>query len=96
MLFLKDNGQGIPRPVDVDLERIMKTSRLIGMAPLDPKARGAIDRRIVIQKDEKRDGTLVGANIVPRTNGDDVIQDQRDIRDVFGEENTARSTQRAP
>ncbi len=82
MLFMKDNGQGIPNPVDVDLARLTRSSRLVTMAPLPPNAQGAIDRRIVIQTDEKKDGTLVGANVVPRTRGDQALQDQRNVRDI--------------
>lgn len=82
MLFLKDNGQGIPNPVDIDLARLMRSSRLVSLAPLDPTALGAIDRRIAIQTREKKDGTLVGANVVPRTRGDQALQDQRNIRDI--------------
>lgn len=82
MLFMKDNGKGVPNPVDIDLARTMRTSHLVRMSPLDPKALGAIEKRIVIQKDEKNRGVLVGVNVVPRTRADQVMENNRTTRDI--------------
>ena len=82
MLFMKDNGKGVPNPVNIDLARTMRTSQLVLMSPLDPKALGAIEKRLVIQQDDKNRGVLVGVNVVPRTRADQVMENRRTTRDI--------------
>jgi hypothetical protein len=57
MLIVNPKGKGLPDPVDVDLDRLVKTSALInGFAPLPSDA--LIAREIQTQTTEKSSGGL--------------------------------------
>jgi FecR protein len=63
MLIVNPNGKGLPEPVDVDLERLMKTSLLItGFPPL--LSTDLIASEIASQTSEKRAGGLIDTNLV--------------------------------
>ena len=62
MLIANPNGKGLPEPVDVDLERLMKTSLLInGFPPLPSDS--LIARAINSQDAKKNDGNLIETNL---------------------------------
>jgi mannose-6-phosphate isomerase-like protein (cupin superfamily) len=62
MLIVNPKGKGLPDPVDVDLDRLVKTSALInGFAPLPSDA--LIAREIQTQTTEKSSGGLVETNL---------------------------------
>ena len=63
MLIVNPNGKGLPDPVDVDLDRLMKTSLLInGFPPLPSDS--LIAREINAQTTEKSAGGLIETNLV--------------------------------
>jgi len=63
MLIVNPNGEGLPEPVDVDLERLIKTSLLInGFPPL--LSLDLIDRQIATQRKALSEGDLVDTNLV--------------------------------
>ena len=63
MLIVNPNGEGLPEPVDVDLERLIKTSLLInGFPPL--LSLDLIDRQIATQRKALSEGDLVNTNLV--------------------------------
>ncbi len=63
MLIVNPNGKGLPDPVDVDLDRLIKTSLLInGFGPLP--STDLIAREINQQSTKKNDGGLIDTNLV--------------------------------
>jgi len=63
MLIVNPKGTGLPEPVEVDLERLMKTSLLItGFPPL--ASSDLIARAIGAQTEQKNEGDLVNTNLV--------------------------------
>jgi hypothetical protein len=63
MFHLSPKLTSLPGPVDVDIERLMATSKLIqGFPPLATEA--AINHRIAQQKKQKAKGGLVDTNLV--------------------------------
>ena len=63
MLIVNPNGKGLPEPVDVDLERLMKTSILItGFDPLP--SLDLIAHSISEQDAQKKEGGLLDTNLV--------------------------------
>ena len=63
MLIVSPNGKGLPDPVDVDLERLMKTSLLINGFPPLPSS-NLIARAINSQDAKKNEGDLIETNLV--------------------------------
>jgi FecR protein len=62
MLIVNPNGKGLPEPVDVDLDRLMKTSLLItGFGPLP--SLNLIAREIGLQQVKKNQGILFDTHI---------------------------------
>jgi hypothetical protein len=63
MLIVNPNGKGLPDPVDVDLDRLTKTSLLIvGFPPLP--SLNLIAREIGSQDERKNEGGLIQTNLV--------------------------------
>ncbi len=63
MLIVNPNGEGLPEPVDVDLDRLMKTSLLIiGFGPLPSE--DLIARASRAQLAQMTDGELIETNLV--------------------------------
>jgi hypothetical protein len=63
MFHLGPKVTSLPNPVDVDIQRLMATSKLIhGFAPLGSES--SIDHGIADQKKQKTDGALVETNLV--------------------------------
>jgi hypothetical protein len=63
MLIVNPNGKGLPDPVDVDLDRLTKTSLLIvGFPPLP--SLNLIAREIGSQDERKSEGGLIQTNLV--------------------------------
>ena len=63
MLITNPDAKGLPDPVDVDLDRLLKTSRLIvDFPPLGSKQ--LITSEIQNQRDEKSRGVLIDTNLV--------------------------------
>ncbi len=63
MLIVNPTGNGLPDPVDVDLNRLRKTSRLItGFGPLP--SGDLIAQAIGAQDGRKKDGELIETNLV--------------------------------
>jgi hypothetical protein len=63
MLIVNPKAKGLPDPVDVDLDRLMKTSLLInGFAPLP--SGDLIAREISAQDEKKHEGGLIETNLV--------------------------------
>ena len=63
MFHLGPKLTSLPNPVDVDIKRLMATSKLIrGFAPIGSES--SIDRGIAGQKKEKTEGALVETNLV--------------------------------
>ncbi len=63
MLIVNPKGKGLPEPVDVDLDRLMKTSLLItGFGPLP--SLDLIAQAILAQTKMKNDGGLIETNLV--------------------------------
>jgi FecR protein len=63
MLIVDPNGKGLPDPVDVDLDRLMKTSLLItGFGPLP--SLDLIAQAISEQDAQKEEGSVIDTNLV--------------------------------
>jgi hypothetical protein len=63
MLIVNPNGKGLPDPVDVDLDRLTKTSLLIvGFPPLP--SLNLIAREVGSQDEKKNEGGLIQTNLV--------------------------------
>ena len=63
MLIVNPNGKGLPEPVDVDLDRLMKTSLLIN--GFDPLPSGDLIARAISTQDAiKGSGGLIETNLV--------------------------------
>jgi FecR protein len=63
MLIVNPKGKGLPDPVDVDLDRLMKTSDLINGFESLPSD-GLIAQAILAQTEMKNDGGLIETNLV--------------------------------
>ncbi|MGI8432953.1 MAG: FecR domain-containing protein [Chthoniobacterales bacterium] len=63
MLIVNPNGEGLPEPVDVDIERILRTSLLINGFPPLP-SNDLIAREINGQLLKKSEGELIETNLV--------------------------------
>ena len=63
MLIVNPNGKGLPDPVEVDLERLMKTSLLINGFPPLPSS-NLITRAINSQDAKINEGDLIETNLV--------------------------------
>jgi len=69
MLVMHPDAANFPRPVIVNVEKIMKTSALADyrtFGKLSPEAQGAIGETVEQQVDEKRGGDLLPAGLVYR------------------------------
>ncbi len=63
MLIVNPRGAGLPDPVDIDLQRLKKTSLLIkGFRPL--ASANLINEQIALQTEEKSKGDLLETNLV--------------------------------
>ncbi len=61
MIMMHPDAPGFPRPVMVDVQRMMKTSALADkdtFGELEPEAVAAIDETVALQADGKRDGSF--------------------------------------
>lgn len=63
MFHLSPTLNSLPNPVDVDIKRLMATSKLVqGFRPLGSE--GSIAQKIAAQKQKKKEGGLVDTNLV--------------------------------
>lgn len=74
MLIMKPDATRIPDPVDVDLKKLVKTSKLIaGMGESDELSKELIDEEIANQQRLKNRGTLLDTNMVILGSGTELI-----------------------
>jgi len=67
MLTLKPDATELPKPLIIDIARILRTSKLLDpgrFGPLPPAVRERIQRTVEQQKQAKRSGTLLPTNII--------------------------------
>jgi hypothetical protein len=81
MIIMHPNARVIPKPVTIDLKKLVATSPLAGdgtFGPLPPLARAAINETIAEQMDAKRHGNLLPTNYVISGSGNRTSGGMRD------------------
>ncbi|MGB0991929.1 MAG: FecR domain-containing protein [Akkermansiaceae bacterium] len=85
MIIMRPDGAVITKPVDVDLKRLLKTSKLVGgksFKQLPAAAQQEIDKAVAQQERLKRQGVLVSENYVDRRPGSKSVTDRGVVREV--------------
>ncbi|GAB4246016.1 MAG: hypothetical protein OHK005_11690 [Candidatus Methylacidiphilales bacterium] len=80
MLIMRPDAKQLPDPVDVDLKKLIKTSKLIsGMDNSDELSNELIDEEVAKQQQLKKKGTLLDTNIVILGGGTETILTDLDL-----------------
>ncbi|MFQ3669868.1 MAG: FecR family protein [Verrucomicrobiia bacterium] len=80
MLIMNPDATRLPDPVDVDLKKLIKTSKLIsGMGDSDELSNELIDQEVANQQQQKKKGNLIDTNIIILGSGTDAFLTDLDL-----------------